>query len=316
MSKQLSVIVPAYNEEAMVPQAARAISAVLEGAGIPYELLFVDDGSRDGTWDRIREAAGANPHVRGVSFSRNFGKESAMFAGLSCAAGACCVLIDCDLQHPPEKIVEMYRLWEQGYEIVEGVKASRGEEGALHAFAAGCFYRLLSRATGIDMSRASDFKLLDRKAMNVLLTMREKNAFFRALSSWVGFRTAQVEFDVRERTAGTSKWSTRALTKYALTNLAAFSAAPMQIVTGLGAVMLAASLVLGIIALCQKFAGRALGGFTTVIILQLFIGSITMISLGIIGYYIARMYDEVKGRPRFIISQTCGEDGHAEKTVG
>ena len=167
------------------------------------------------------------------------------------------------------------------------------------------------------MSRASDFKLLDRKAVNVLLNMKEKNAFFRALSSWVGFKTTEVPFEVQEREAGESKWSVKTLTRCAISSITSFSAAPMQIVTFLGVVMLIVSVVLGAIALGQKISG-ALGGFTTVIIIQLFTGSIIMISLGIIGYYIAKIYDEVKGRPRFIIASTCGktQSGNNGKTAG
>ena len=309
----VSVVIPAYNEEGMIAKTAATISAILTDAAIDYELIFVNDGSRDSTWDRIRKAAGENPAVRGVCFSRNFGKEAAMFAGMYYAKGACCVVIDCDLQHPPEKIVEMYRLWEQGYEIIEAVKTDRGKESFLHTLSARCFYKIISEVTGIDMSRASDFKLLDRKAVNVLLNMEEKNAFFRALSSWIGFRTTQVEFEVRERTVGESKWSTWSLIRYAVSNVTAFSAAPMQIVTVLGILMLCASLVLGVISLYQKFMGTALGGFTTVIIIQLFTGSIIMISLGIIGYYISKIYEEIKGRPRYVVSETCGEEEKKNK---
>ena len=229
-----------------------------------------------------------------------------MFAGLEKARGDCCAVIDCDLQHPPEKLVEMYRLWEQGAEVVEGVKSDRGKESAAHRFAAAAFYKIISRATRVDMSRASDFKLLDRKAVNVILTMREKRAFFRALSSWVGFRTAEVPYEVRERTAGQSKWSTWSLMKYAVSNITAFTALPLHIVTVLGVITLLVSVVLGITALVQKFMGLALGGFTTVIILLLFLGSIIMISLGIIGYYVGNIYEEIKDRPRYIVADTCG----------
>ena len=179
----LSVIIPAYNEEEIIPKTVTTIDGILNDANIEHELLFINDGSKDRTWEIIEESAALNNNVKGVCFSRNFGKESAVFAGLSQASGDCCVVIDCDLQHPPEKIVEMYRLWEQGYEIVEGVKTSRGTESAFHKFAAKSFYAIMSDAIGFDMSRASDFKLLDRKAINVLLNMNEKNAFFRALSS-------------------------------------------------------------------------------------------------------------------------------------
>ena len=212
----LSVVIPAYNEQEMVPVAAEQISAILDAAQIENELIFVDDGSKDTTWAQIKAAAEARGNVRGVHFSRNFGKEAAIFAGLHHAKGDCVAVIDCDLQHPPEKLVEMYRLWEQGAEVIEGVKSDRGTESALHRLSAKVFYSLISRATKVDMTRASDFKLLDRKAVNVILTMREKRAFFRALSSWVGFKTAEVSYEVRERTAGESKWSTWSLMKYAV----------------------------------------------------------------------------------------------------
>ena len=303
----LSVVLPSYNEEEMVPVAARTVHEILAAEGIDHELLFVDDGSKDATWQRIREAAASVPAVRGVHFSRNFGKEAAIFAGLNEAKGDCVAVIDCDLQHPPEKLVEMYRLWEQGFEVIEGVKSDRGKESIMHRFAAKTFYAIISRATGIDMSRASDFKLLDRKAVNVILTMREKRAFFRALSSWVGFRTTEVSYEVRERTAGESKWSTWSLMKYAVSNITAFTAMPLHLVTVFGVITLLTSVVLGIIALVQKIAGTALGGFTTVIILLLFLGSLIMISLGIIGYYVGNIYEEIKDRPRYIIADTCGE---------
>lgn len=304
----LSVVLPAYNEQEMVPVAAREISKVLTAAEIPHELIFVDDGSKDTTWEKIQAASSEFLTVRGVHFSRNFGKEAAIFAGLSQSKGDCVAVIDCDLQHPPEKLVEMFRLWEQGYEVIEGVKSDRGRESVLHRAFAKLFYALISRATKVDMSRASDFKLLDRKAVNVILTMREKRAFFRALSSWVGFKTTEVSYEVRERTAGESKWSTWSLVKYALSNITAFTAVPLHIVTALGVVTLIVSVVMGIIALVQKIAGTALGGFTTVIILLLFIGSLIMISLGIIGYYVGNIYEEIKDRPRFIIADTCGKD--------
>lgn len=302
----LSVIIPAYNEEAMIEKAASVINNILSDASIDCELIFVDDGSKDNTWKKITGISAVYPAVRGVHFSRNFGKEAAIMAGLTEAVGDCCVVIDCDLQHPPEKIVEMYRLWEQGFEIIEGQKSSRGTEGKLHAFAAKTFYSVISAATGFDMANASDFKLLDRKAVNVIINMREKNAFFRALSSWVGFTTTSVEFDVQDREAGESKWSTLSLVKYALSNISSFSTAPMQVVTVLGVIMFVVSIILGGVALIQKICGQALEGFTTVILIQLFSSSIIMISLGIIGYYIARIYEEIKGRPRYIIADTCG----------
>ena len=304
----LSVILPSYNAEKMIAKATERMAEILQPEKIDYELLFIDDGSRDNTWAQINEAAGKDSHVVGVHFSRNFGKEAAMFAGLEQAKGDCCVVIDCDLQHPPEKIVEMYRLWEQGYEVVEGIKEDRGEESGLHKFAANSFYGLISKATGMDMSSSSDFKLLDRKVVDTLNSLPERNVFFRALSFWVGYKKTSVSYCVQERTEGVSKWSTKSLIKYALTNISSFSSAPLHIVTVLGFIMLAVAFVLGIIALVQKISGVALGGFTTVILLLLFSASVIMISLGIIGYYIARIYDEIKGRPRYIISRICGRE--------
>ena len=304
----LSVILPSYNEEKMIPIAAETITGILDGAGIDHELLFIDDGSRDQTWSEIQRVSALNSHVVGVHFSRNFGKEAAMFAGLETAAGDCCVVLDCDLQHPPEKIVEMYRLWEEGYEVVEGIKEDRGEESGLHKFAAGSFYALISKATGMDMAASSDFKLLDRKVVDTLNRMPERNVFFRALSFWVGFRKAEVRYCVRERTVGESKWSTKSLIKYAVNNIGSFSSLPLHLVIGMGLVMLLIAVVFGIVALVQKIAGTALGGFTTVILLLLFSSSLVMISLGIIGYYIARIYEEIKGRPRYIISRICGRE--------
>lgn len=310
----LSVIIPSYNEDAIIEKTASVIGEILADANIPCELIFVDDGSKDQTWKIVQRLSDTRPEVRGIHFSRNFGKEAAIMAGLAEADGACCAVIDCDLQHPPEKIVEMYRLWEQGYEIVEGQKSSRGTEGKLHALAAKFFYAVISAATGFDMANASDFKLLDRKAVNALVHLRERNAFFRALSSWIGFKTTYVEFDVHEREAGESKWSTLSLVKYALRNISSFSTAPMQIVTVLGAIMLVISLVLGGVTLGQKILGQALEGFTTVILIQLFSSSIIMISLGIVGYYIAKMYEEIKDRPRYIIAETCGERSYEKAT--
>ena len=175
----LSVIIPAYNEEAMIEKASSVISKLLVDADISSELIFIDDGSKDKTWEKIIAISTENSGIRGIHFSRNFGKEAAIMAGLTESHGDCCVVIDCDLQHPPEKIIQMYHLWEKGYEIVEGQKSSRGTEGKLHALAAKSFYSLISAATGFDMSNASDFKLLDRNAVNVLINMRERNAFFR-----------------------------------------------------------------------------------------------------------------------------------------
>lgn len=305
-TKMLSVIIPAYNEQDMIAQTFHTINTILTSASIPYEMIFIDDGSSDSTYSNIYALSQNFPQVKGLSFSRNFGKESAIFAGLEAASGNCCVIIDCDLQHPPVTIVTMYELWLKGYEVVEGVKSSRGTENPLHTFCAKGFYSLISKATGIDMSKASDFKLLDRRAIDALLLMPERTPFFRALSSWIGFKSTTVPFEVQERTVGSSKWSAWALIKYAVRNISSFSGAPMQFVTLMGWLMLLFSVGLGIQSLYQYFSGAALAGFTTVILLQLFIGSVLMISLGVIGHYISQIYNEIKARPRYIIRNRCG----------
>ena len=302
----LSVVIPAFNEQEMVPAAAGQIDGILSRAGIPHELIFIDDGSRDATGAEIRAESEHRDTVRGVHFSRNFRKEAAIFAGLQAADGDCVAVIDCDLQHPPEKLVEMYRLWEQGVEVVEGVKTDRGEESLAHRVAAKTFYRLISEATHIDMTRASDFKLLDRKAVNVLLSMREKRAFFRALSSWIGFRTAEVPYEVRERAAGESKWSTWLLIKYALSNITAFTSLPLHLITGCGAASFLAALIVGIVSIVRLAMGRVVTGLTGAVILLLFLSGLIMVGLGIIGYYLGNIYMEIQDRPRFIVSETCG----------
>mgnify|MGYP003290603743 CR=1 FL=1 len=299
----LSVIIPAYNEEKCIRKAYSEIHSVLSENNIEGEFIFVDDGSSDRTYERICELSSEKENISGMRFSRNFGKESAISAGLSAANGDCAVVIDCDLQHPPEKIVEMYRLWEQGYEIVEGIKKERGQEKKIYTFGAKIFYSAISRMAGFDMENSSDFKLLDRKVVDVLNRMPERG-FFRAISYWVGYNKATVEYDVAERVAGESKWTSYSLIKYALSNISSYSTAPMQTVTVLGVVMLVISVIFGVWALIDKIIGRALEGMTTVIIITIFIGSIIMISLGIIGYYIARIYEEIKGRPKYIISSS------------
>lgn len=301
----LSVIIPAFNEELSIDRAYYTISDILKDAHIENEIIFIDDGSSDTTYEKIKALAEKESNISGLTFSRNFGKEAAISAGLDSATGDCVVVIDCDLQHPPEKIVEMYRLWEQGFEIVEGIKSTRGKEKKVHGLAARSFYSIISSVVGFDMSNASDFKLLDRKVVDILNRIPERKGFFRAISFWVGYKKATVEFEVKERTEGTSKWSAVSLVKYAISNISAYSTAPMQIVTVLGFIMLFITAVFGVWALIDKISGRALEGMTTVIIILIFIGSIMMISLGIIGYYVARIYEEIKGRPKYIVSDSC-----------
>lgn len=311
---RLSVVLPAYNEEQMLAKTCRTLKKILDLAEINYELVIVDDGSTDQTWKIIEETAEKDRNVTGVHFSRNFGKEAAIVAGLAQASGNAVAVMDCDLQHPPEVLVKMYRLWEQGYEVVEGIKKSRGTETVFHRKSVGFFYRIMSRATGFNMENASDFKLLDRKAVESVLSMPERSMFFRATSSWVGFKSTSVLFEVQEREAGESKWSTGSLIRYAFRNIVAFTTLPLQFVTiGAGGCFIC-SLLLLIYSLVRYFTGHAVEGYTTLLIVMLFIGSAVMMSLGIIGYYIARIYEEVKRRPRYIVSRIIHGGHENEKT--
>lgn len=304
----LSIVLPAYNEEENIRNTAATLSEILEENRIEYELVFVSDGSRDRTFERIREAAADNPRIRGAEFSRNFGKEAAIFAGLEMAEGNAVIVMDCDLQHPPGVIPQMWKLWQEGAEVVEGIKQSRGKESLAHRLSAGMFYKIMSMLIKMDMNASSDFKLLDRKVVDVLLSLPERNTFFRALSFWVGFRTETVTYEVQERLYGKSKWSFFSLMKYAVTNATSFSTLPLQLVTVMGLVAILFSVVLFIQTLIRFLSGTAVEGFTTVILLILMIGGFLMLGLGIVGHYLARIYEEVKGRPKYIIRQTTEED--------
>lgn len=298
----LSVVLPAYNEELNIANTADTLSTILKEHEIEHELIFISDGSGDGTFAEIEKATAKDPCVKGAQFSRNFGKEAAIFAGLELASGDAVVVMDCDLQHPPETIIEMWKLWQDGAEVVEGVKSKRGKESFFYRISAGFFYRIMSRLIKMDMNASSDFKLLDRKVVDVLLNLPERNTFFRALTFWAGFNKATVEYEVQERKFGKSKWSLMSLMRYAINNATSFSTFPLHLVTVMGALMIIFSIVLGVQTLVNYVMGTAADGFTTVILLILIVGGLLMISLGIIGMYIARIYEEVKGRPKYIIS--------------
>lgn len=299
----LSIVLPAYNEEQNIANTAGVLSELLSENGIDYELVFISDGSGDGTYGEIVKAAQGNPRIKGAEFSRNFGKEAGIFAGLELATGDAVIVMDCDLQHPPSVIPEMWRLWQAGAEVVEGIKTSRGKESLGHKLSAGLFYKIMSKLIKMDMSSSSDFKLLDRKVVDVLLSLPERNTFFRALSFWAGFRTETVKYEVQERRFGESKWSFWSLMKYAVSNATSFSTLPLQLVTVMGVISIIFSVILAVQTLVRFLLGNSVEGFTTVILLILITGGFLMLSLGIIGHYIARIYEEVKGRPKYIISR-------------
>ena len=304
---QLSVVLPSYNEEQNIKNTYGVLTELFEREQISFELVFVSDGSSDGTYREICELAGSDERVVGAEFSRNFGKEAAIFAGLDMSRGDAVVVMDCDLQHPPETILLMLEKWKEGAEVVEGIKSKRGKESPLHTFSTSIFYSLMTAFIKMDMKATSDFKLLDRKVVNALLELPEKDTFFRALSFWVGFKTEKVYYEVRERQYGKSKWSTGSLIRYAVSNVTSFTTLPLKFVSIIGGVFVILAIGLGIQTLVRFIMGNAASGFTTVILLMLIIGGLILISLGIIGNYLARVYEEVKGRPRYIISKTTSE---------
>lgn len=299
----LSIVLPAYNEEQNIANTAKVLDEFLNQNEIEYELVFISDGSKDATFAEIQKAVQTNPRIKGAEFSRNFGKEAGIFAGLELTSGDAVIVMDCDLQHPPEAIPQMWKKWQDGAEVVEGIKASRGKESLGYKLSAGLFYKIMSRLIKMDMNASSDFKLLDRKVVQVLLELPERNTFFRALTFWAGFRTETVEYEVQERLYGESKWSLWSLMRYAITNATSFSTLPLQLVTVMGVISILFSLVLAVQTLVKYLVGDAVEGFTTVILLVLIIGGFIMLSLGVIGHYIARIYEEVKGRPKYIISK-------------
>ncbi len=311
-SAMLSVIIPSYNENENIRRTAQTIAGILSDAAIEYELIFVDDGSRDTTWAEICAAHDSDPCVHGLGFSRNFGKEGAIFAGLKNARGDCAVVIDCDLQHPPELIPQMYQLWQGGAEVVEAIKRSRGKEGLFHKIFARSFYKMMKSSSGINLDGASDFKLLDRKVINALNELPERITFFRALSSWVGFTTERVEFDVQPRAAGKSKFSMKSLFRFALNNITSFTDVPIRLITWVGVIFGIMALVLGIQTLVKYFCGQAAEGFSTVILLILITGACVLLGVGVIGYYLSKIYEEIKQRPRYIVARTTGGKERAD----
>ncbi len=308
----LSVVIPVYQEGNHIRHSIQMIDNVLNLHTIKHEFVIVDDGSKDNTWEQLLLLSTQLKNVNAIRFSRNFGKESALCAGLEYAKGDIIAVMDSDLQHPPELLPEMVRIWrEEGYDVVEGVKNTRGKEKYFHKFCAQTFYQFIYKTSNIDLSNASDYKILDRKVVEAWKQMPEKTTFFRGMSAWVGFSRKQIGFDVKERVDGKSKWSVLRLFKLAVNAITSFTTVPLHFITILGTVLFFVSIGLGIQTLYMKLSGKALDGFTTVILLQLLIGSCIMISLGIIGIYLTKIYHEVKARPRYLISD-CIKKGEVE----
>lgn len=312
-SPLISVVVPAHNEALGIALATRVIGGVLDGCGVRWEIVVVDDGSRDATFERVCEVARTEPRVKGIRFSRNFGKEAALLAGLTHATGDAVITIDADLQHPPALIPQMIEHWRAGTKVVDAVKRSRDTDSALTRLRAHLFNALLTRLGGIRVENSSDFKLLDRVVVDtVVRLLPERKRFYRGLTEWVGYQRVSLPFDVAERHAGESKWSLWKLVELALTATISFTSAPLRIVTVLGLFTLAFGFFVGAEAVFHWAKGEAVSGFTTTIATLLIIGSTIMISLGIIGEYIAKIYDEIKARPAYLVDSVVGlEPGSA-----
>jgi glycosyltransferase involved in cell wall biosynthesis len=298
----LSIVIPAFHEAMGLVETVHTIRSHVD-ALCAVEYIVVDDGSTDATWQVIEKLTAMQPTVRGVRLSRNFGKEAAITAGLKAANGDVIVTIDADLQHPPELIPEMFTLWQSGAKVINTVKQTRENEGLIKAGMTKCYFKLFHWLAGIDVGNAADFKLLDREVVDCLIALPERERFYRGLVAWVGFEQKSVLFDVPPRNAGSSKWSSTKLLALALDSIVSFSTTPMHLMTFLGAGFGLLALALSARTFWLWLSGNAVPGFTTVILLLIVIGSILMIGLGIIGIYIAKIYDEVKRRPDFIVRE-------------
>lgn len=300
--RQLAVIIPVYNESSGLYQNFSTIISTLQTDGIQADYLLVDDGSNDRTWSVIGEIVSQYPQVQAIRFAKNCGKEMALFAGIGQIDAQRYILMDSDLQHPPSVVKELIAIMEQtGADIVSGIKADRGQESWLHRRVAKGFYSFLKLITHLDMQNSSDFKLINRRVVEELRQFQERNLFFRGLVNFVGFKRVTHPFNVSQRVGGNSRFSVAQLAKLAINAIVSYTSKPLYIVVIFGLIFGLFSLILGVQTIINFILGNALNGFSTVILVLLITGSMIMISLGIIGTYISRIYDEIKARPRYII---------------
>jgi len=305
----ISVVLPAHNEEVGISRAFDVIGRTLDECGVSWEIIAVDDGSRDRTFSVVSSRARNDSRIRGIHFSRNFGKEAALLAGIRAAQGDAVITMDADLQHPPGVIPQMLEAWRAGAKVVHAVKRQRKHDSAVMRVRAWIFNKTISWLGGINIQNSSDFKLMDRVVVDVIARkLPERRRFFRGLADWVGYKNVEIPFDVAERSDGAGKWSLLGLVELALTALVSFTSAPLRIVTLMGLLTLALGLGITVDTLWGWSHGRAVSGFATMILTLLIIGSFIMISLGIIGEYIAKIYEEVKARPVYLIDESAGFD--------
>ncbi len=305
---RFSIVAPAFNEEETLPEFYRHVRQVMDGLGEPWELIVVNDGSSDRTMDVLRQFHADDPRVCVISFARNFGHQIAVTAGLDHARGQAVVVIDADLQDPPEVIPELIARWREGYHVVYGVRAEREGETWFKLFTARLFYRLIGALTDVDIPmEAGDFRLLDRQVVDELRAMRERHRFIRAMTSWVGYRQIGVPYRRQPRFAGETKYPFRKMFRLAVNAITGFSDLPLKLATTCGFVLLAAGLLLGLVLLALRLAGLApLAGQGTVLAVVILLSGTQLIFLGIIGEYLARIYDEVRRRPLYTVQETLG----------
>jgi len=305
MNPTISIVAPNFNEVETVPIFYQRIKEVMEALDEPWELVYVDDGSTDGSTDTIRELAMEDPHVKPVIFARNFGHQIAVTAGVDYAEGQVVIIIDSDLQDPPEVIPDLINKWREGYEVVYAIRSEREGESWFKLFTASLFYRLIYRITDVDIPLdTGDFRLLDRKVVNVLKGMRERHRFLRGMSVWVGFRQTGVKYKRAARFAGETKYPLKKMLKFASDAITGFSYFPLQLATYLGFFSAGISILAIPAVIITRLAGaQAFFGQATTLIAVLFLGGVQLISLGILGEYIGRLYDEAKGRPLYIVSE-------------
>lgn len=311
----LSIVVPVYNEEAVVDELLRRLRESLTGVG-PYEAILVDDGSTDGSWVALRAQAAADPHLRLIRFSRNFGHQIALTAGLDAARGDAVVTMDGDLQHPPEFIPSLVAKWREGFDVVHAVRTGPGPPSLFKRLTARTFYRLFRRLTSLDLPpQAGDFRLFSRRAADAMRRMPERARFVRGMASWIGFRQVSIPYVEEARFAGTAKWVPRKMFRFAADAITSFSTVPLRLVSALGFfVVLLCGAYLLYILYARFFTERTVQGWTSVIVVLLLVSGVQLLSLGIVGQYIARIFDEAKGRPLYLISDVV-EPGEADEPV-
>jgi polyisoprenyl-phosphate glycosyltransferase len=305
MKPLYSIVAPVFNEIGNVPEFYRRVKETMDTTGEPWELVLVDDGSSDGSTDKIRELAAHDNHVRPVIFARNFGHQIAVTAGLDYSRGQAVVIIDSDLQDPPEAILDLIAKWHAGYEVVYAVRSEREGETWFKLFTASMFYRLIYRITDVNIPMdTGDFRLLDRKVVDVLNQMRERHRFLRGMSVWVGFKQTGVNYRRAARFSGETKYPLRKMVKFASDAITSFSYFPLQMAMYLGFFAAGLSiLAIPVVAIMRIMGSHAFIGQATTLIAVLFLGGVQLISLGILGEYVGRLFDEAKGRPLYIVRE-------------